>query len=152
MSGTFCGIAIPNLLATSITFDSVLDEEDGEGELLAGVPLDLAPVGPTISGIAFACQVSGPSCSMEVKQLEKCDLAGGAVGVVYEYTLRIERSQDDRRVPIKYLAAPSCDTGDNTELRTDFTITDSAVSLQLSDLHVWLCSGRDGVVDELRVD
>jgi hypothetical protein len=145
-------VAIPDLLATSITFASILDDEGGADELLGGGPLALAPVGTTVTGVAFRCQVSGPSCWMEVKQLEPCDLRHAATGVRYEYLLKIDRSQDPRRVPITYLAAPSCETGDNTEITIDFTISDATVSHRLRETHTWRCSGGGGVVSELRAD
>jgi hypothetical protein len=151
ISGTFCGAGIADLFATSIRFDSVLGEIGGAGELLAGVPLDLAPVGPTAAGVAFRCQTSGPSCWMEVKQLDPCDLPGPPTGVRYEYLLKIDRSQDERRVPITYPSAPSCESGDDTELTTDFTITDSA-PLQMRTERTWRCSGRGPAVSELRAD
>ena len=151
ITGTFCGTPTADLLATTITFDSVLDEDDGAGELLAGVPLNLAPVGTTVTGVAFRCRDSGPSCWMEVKQLDPCVLPGPATGVRYEYSLKIDRSQDGRRVPITYLAAPSCAPNDNTELTTSFTI-DDVTSLRLRTKEVWLCTGSDGVVNQIRAD
>jgi hypothetical protein len=151
ISGTFCGAVIPDLMAVSITFDSVLFEEDGAGELLAGAPLVLAAVEPTADGIAYECQVAGPSCWMEVKQTIACDLPGPNTGVRYEYSLKIDRSQDERRVPITYASAPSCASGDNTELTTDFTLSDG-IPLRMRTERVWRCNGDEEAVSELRAD
>jgi hypothetical protein len=151
ISGTFCGAVIPDLMAVSIRVDSVLDEEGGAGELLAGAPLVLASVHPTASGIAYQCQVAGPSCWMEVKQTIACDLPGPNTGVRYEYLLKIDRSQDERRVPITYASAPSCADGDRTELTTDFTLSDGT-SLRMRTAHVWRCTGDEEFVSDLHAN
>lgn len=151
MAGKFCGAVIADLTLVSITFDSVLGEDGGAFELLEGVPLTLAPVGLTAEGVAFRCQVAGPSCWMELKQTVACSLPGGGSGVRYEYSLKIDRSQDERRVPITYTAAPSCASGDNVDLTTDFTIADSA-TLQTRSEHTWRCSGSDETVSQIRTD
>lgn len=150
ISGTFCGAVIPDLMAVTIDVASVLNEEGGAGELLAGVPLTLAAVGPTADGVEYHCQ-TGPSCRMEVKQTIACDLPGPPTGVRYEYSLKIDRSQDDRRIPITYASPPSCAADDNTELVTDFTLSDGE-TLHLRSHRVWACSGTQAAVSQLKSD
>jgi hypothetical protein len=73
------------------------------------------------------------------------DTDGGAPGTRYEYNLKIDRSQDSRRVPITYRAAPSCSPGGTTDLVTDFVIAAAGVAVQMQTEQTWGCSGDGGV-------
>ena len=148
ISGRFCAAALVDLSIASVAIQSVLGEESGAGELLAGLPLALDVEGPTADGFAYRCNGPGPSCWMEAKQTIACTLPGGATGTRYEYNLKIDRSEDSRRVPITYQAAPSCSAGGSTALVTDFAIEAAGVTVRMQTEQSWGCSG-DGGVSEL---
>ncbi len=146
ISGRVCADAL-DLGASSLVVSQLLDEA-GSGELVADLPMQ-AVFSVEIGGTFFLDCTTGPSCTLSLQSLGACTKTNGDPGEELSYLLKVDRSQDERAVPITYLRPPNCVDRGTTEATVSFTIDDGVAGVALSTTDDWRCSGRGEEVRQL---